>query len=187
MDNSNTSLADIAAVAVGAVGVVATLVLTILGVLVALQFWKATKRLEEIEHKIGEDRQNFYGLGVFSEVMFGGISRITSVIDIQRRAIEDLVVQPKAMTKQDKNRYLSNFDKRISTQMEELNRVSLCFRAMMITDTDDSVLEALVSHFPDYRTYLFLDALAKTRSGDVRDMLELEAHHLEKTFRGNAR
>jgi hypothetical protein len=179
MADGGASITDVVAVGVGIVGVVSTLVLTLIGTYLAWRFSESTKKIEELEATVGNDRENLYGARVLSEVMMESFSNVQSLLELQRRVIEDLVSAPP----HDKVAYLRNFKTRSEGKINELVRITFYFNVMNSPDYCEEDIAALVLHYPDTRSHYFLCGLAKLIGGKDGEAIQEEADRLDAHLR----
>ncbi|MCL4671354.1 MAG: hypothetical protein KJZ64_00105 [Sphingomonadaceae bacterium] len=178
--NGDSSLADSIAVVTGIVGTVATLVLTLIGLLVAIQFWRGLKRVENIEAQLERDRKNLYGLRFMAESIFSTLSGIISLTDLERRQIIDILEELEKPVR--KRRQISSnvFKTFTDSRIDDLSRTSWYFKVMAMDEEDFSPLAGLVEHYPDFQTLGFLRNLEGIFVDALERRVADEANKLEK-------
>ena len=180
---AHISLADSIVVVFAGLALIVTLVLAVIGFRAASEFTSSQKRIRAIETYLKNEKEHYYGVNTLTEISYELFVSVVALLDLQRRAVEDLLSSSLASTisrATDAHR----FRDACKGPLEKVLRLSLYLQVMTNTgETAGEFAAALVSHYPDYSTVDFLRALAHTREDVAKDLLVANAATLEAHLR----
>lgn len=183
-------------IAIAAVALVSTFIISVFGLIVAFLFSSNYRRrflkIEREVNLLADDKKAVYGLRNLSTLLLEYQMIAYSVIDTQRRFLEDLsrdledisLAKPVDSKRAEHRRDV--FRGRIAPKLEELSRMNLLISVIRAEDAEElgQAVGDLVERYRDYRTIDQLELVQKLSNTEERAVLTRAAARLEKELRG---